>query len=355
MKTPTLRKIAEACKVNVSTVSRALNNSSKIAPETRVQILRRARELGWKPNPLASAYMSHLRSTREPTHQGNLAFLVAFRELWNPESLPDYHKQVFAGAKARAESQGFSLEAIWLREVNFDMQRLSRLLRNRGVMGVILHGGDLKDEEFARFDWPSFALATWGFSIQSPRIHRAAHHMAHGMRLALTKIRTLGYSRIALAIAERQDELTDHAALSCFYDQQKPVSRLIKIYDGYTLEKQKRLQQWIHKVNPDVILGDEAVWGAIGGMKLRVPEDLAFVSPHWSAEWPDVAGIDHLPYVIGTNVVDLVTGQIIRNERGIPSIPKILFHEGVWRDGRSLPSKKSAAVRRAGGQAKSKR
>jgi LacI family transcriptional regulator len=344
MRTPTLRKIAAACGVNVSTVSRALNNSSKIAPETREAILKKARELGWKPNPLASAYMSHLRSGREPTHQGNLAFLVAFREIKTGGELPEYHKLVFAGAKARAESQGFSIEPIWLRDVGFDMVRLSKLLKNRGVMGVILHGGDLKDDDFARFDWNSFALATWGFSLQKPLIHRAAYHMAHGMRLAHSKIRSFGYTRIALAMAERQNELTDHAAPSYFHDGQlkSKYPRLIKLYDGYTTEAQKELQRWLLKIKPEVVVGDEWVWNAIQGTKMRIPDDVAFVSPHWSSEWPLLAGIDHLPYVIGTNVVDLVTGQIIRNERGIPSIPKLLYNEGVWRDGATLPAKRKS-------------
>lgn len=342
MKIPTLRKIAAACGVNVSTVSRALNNSNKIAPETRDEILKRARELGWKPNPYASAYMSHLRSTRDPAHQGNLAFLIAFKDEYKTAAeLPEYRKLVYAGAKARAESQGFLIEPIWLRDVNFDMIRLSRLLKNRGVVGVIMEGGNLKDEEFARFDWNSFALATWGFSIRQPRIHRAALHMAFGMRLALSRIRALGYSRISLALSKRHDELADYAARSYFYDEQTKsiATRLIKIYDGFSLEVRRDLERWIRKTKPDVIVGDELVWQAITAMKLRIPEDISFVSPHWSSEWPEIAGIDHLPYVIGTNVVDLVTGQIIRNERGIPNIPKLLFHEGAWRDGRSLPAK----------------
>lgn len=50
---PTIKDIAKAAKVSVTTVSRALNNYSDVNPETKKKILQIASELGYSPNMAA--------------------------------------------------------------------------------------------------------------------------------------------------------------------------------------------------------------------------------------------------------------------------------------------------------------
>ena len=52
MKHPTLKDIAQALHTSVSTVSRAMNDAHDINKETKERILKKARELGYKPNPI---------------------------------------------------------------------------------------------------------------------------------------------------------------------------------------------------------------------------------------------------------------------------------------------------------------
>ena len=54
MKKPaSLIDVARRAKVNISTVSRTINQTGKIGPETQARVLKAMRELGYKPNRVA--------------------------------------------------------------------------------------------------------------------------------------------------------------------------------------------------------------------------------------------------------------------------------------------------------------
>ena len=59
----TLKDVAKLACVDVSTVSRALNNTSYVHPDTKARVYAAAKELGYHPNIMAQA----LRRGEDPT------------------------------------------------------------------------------------------------------------------------------------------------------------------------------------------------------------------------------------------------------------------------------------------------
>lgn len=59
----TLKDVAKKANVNISTVSRALNNSVYVHPDTKAKICAAAKELGYTPNPVAQALRQGKRNT----------------------------------------------------------------------------------------------------------------------------------------------------------------------------------------------------------------------------------------------------------------------------------------------------
>ena len=55
----TIKDIAEKLKISVSTVSRALKDNHEISAKTRKKVQDLAKQLGYKPNPLAVALKTH--------------------------------------------------------------------------------------------------------------------------------------------------------------------------------------------------------------------------------------------------------------------------------------------------------
>ena len=166
------------------------------------------------------------------------------------------------------------------------------------------------------------------------------------MRLALQKIRVLGYRRIALILSEDQDRLADYSFFSCFHGEEKVQARGERLCSfrlpswESTPALRKKIRRWIELHRPEVIMGERAVWEAIQEMGWKVPGDVAYVSLFWSSVWPQAGGVDQCPEVIGANTVDLVATQLLNNERGIPATSKLLVNEGRWRDGPSIPPAK---------------
>lgn len=341
MKTPTVREIAKACGVSAATVSRALSNSPLLSEETRKMVQEKAQGLGWAPNPLSSIYMSHLRSTRPLSYRATLAYLVPYTD---PAFFVEYHKRHCQGAMSRAASLGYQLDVLWLKDFGYNMRKLNSFLKARGIPGVVINSGELEAEVFAEFDWDSFAIASWGFSLETPHLHQAGFYYIQGMRLLMDKLLALNYIRIAMVMSEASNRFSGYALLPFFnrLELHPPRSGLwLKSYHHQSWHsnrtERRKLQVWLQKYRPEVVIGETLAWEAIAEMGWKVPDDIAFASPNWSELWSHVAGIDHLPEVIGANSVELVADQLNRNDRGIPLHPKLIVSEGVWRDGASVP------------------
>ncbi len=338
---PTIRSIAKACGYSHSTVSRALTNKSSIPTATREKILKTAKSLGWKPNPLVAAYVAHRRASGTMSYQATLAYLLT------NEDLTDFPRNGYIythlqGAKARGKELGYVIEPLWFRDVDYNVDRMSRMIRSRGIPGVIIpHIQYLKEDDLTDFDWSSFAVATSGFTITKPGLARSGFYWSHGVRLALKRIEEYGYRHVGLVMSEYHEPLSDYSLSSEFYHREKNT-RPGELYQSYIVPESTKdviqsIQEWLIEHHPQVVIGFHDTWLAISRLNWRIPDDIAFVSPHWSSPWPQIAGINQCWEAIGANAVELVVTQLNANERGIPTVPRHLLNEGYWVDGESFP------------------
>jgi LacI family transcriptional regulator len=119
----TIREVARAAGVGISTVSRALNNSGPVHTDTKEKILRIAIELGFRPNAVAKSMVT--RST------GTLGLLIP--DLRNP-----YFPAVTRGVEDMAARHGFT---VMLGNSDNDPTRewkFIRTLLDKQVDGIIL-------------------------------------------------------------------------------------------------------------------------------------------------------------------------------------------------------------------------
>jgi LacI family transcriptional regulator len=335
---PTLRDIAAAANVSLSTVSRALRNYHRLSPQTCQRIQALAESMGYKPNPMVSALMTHKRRSSTPADWQTLAFVTAYPSRNGWKEAPIF-VEFFEGARQRAEGYGYRLEEFWLREPRMTSRRFSQILYTRGVQGVLLPPLPASVGHLS-LDWQHFCVAAIGYTMTRPQIHRAVHNNLFGMQLLLRQLQKLGYRRIGLAMHTALDirvGRTWSAGFAQYLLSQRPKNRVQPFLVKESQFKEPQFAAWLKSEQPDAVVTAHTtvlMWMQRAG--IQVPEDAGFAILDRPGSLPHISGINQNSAAIGAAAVDLIVGQINRNERGVPTLPKITMINGYWVSGSTL-------------------
>jgi len=339
-KVPTIREIAAACGVNHSTVSRALSGSSLVAGQTKDRVLKQARLMGWKPNPLASAYLSHLRSTRQPNYQATLGLIFDRPIRPGETTLPASIHDQFERTRQRADSFGFKLDVYHLQKEKLNTRQLNRILIARNIPGIILHGFG-PPENLSGLEWERYAVVEKKNHISGPQFHRVAVNAHRGFYLMLCKAFSLGYKHVGVVVSKQYDLQIDHGVLfpiTYAKDHLRPDQSLqTLVLPAHSPKESGNIKRWLQKTRPEIVIGVDLVWNTIRDMGWKIPGDIAFINVDRRANFPHTAGFNQRIEVQLEKAMDLLISQINTNQRGIPEDPILQLVEGCWEDGPSAP------------------
>lgn len=335
---PTLQDVARRAGVTAMTASRALRNQRHVAAATRRKILEAAEHLGYRPNPMVVALMSGIRSRRQSAGFQILAFLTAFetRDGWWKRfpTIARFHE----GARVRADQLGFKLEHFWVNEPGVNPARLSQILHARGIQGVVLAPAPTAGQRLD-LDWDRFAGASLEFAFEQPKLHRASNDQFETVRLALAKAREAGCSRLGVVMQARDDErVNNHYRAAVLVDSD--LHRTSRNIPPLLVAKPEfpAFRRWFEAHRPDAVISNASEpldW--MRKLKVRVPAAASFIHVNLLPEMRGkFAGVDQRSDLVGQAAVDIVAGQINRNERGVPASPRMTLVESDWVDGPTL-------------------
>lgn len=345
----TLKMVAAEAGVHYSTVSLALNGHPSIPPATREHIRDVAERMGYRPDPLLASLVAYRMRKRRPTSQGVLGWV----DMW-PSGLGGrrLYPALWAGAAGRAERLGWKLEEFQSASLGIGPERLSRMLRSRGIDGLLIP--PMPGERTAlELEWAAFSAITIGTTLGSPHLHRVLPHQVHNMQMLMRTLRDMGYARPGLAFDHTLNERTLHYWSAAYLDAQTtlPKARRVAPFEIRSDDKGSGLLAWVGRWRPDVIIATRAaeVRLALEKAGMRIPSDIGIVSPafpteSWRAagELPDgLSGIDERFDIIGATAVDTLVGLIHRHERGVPEHAMHIMIEGRWTPGRSVASRRA--------------
>ena len=346
LESPTIETIAKRACVAKSTVSLALRNSPKLLEATRMKIQGIAHDLGYKPNPLVSAQMAHIRRSKPLKKVTTIGFLNTWydearkkRIKW--EVMGRFHR----GVKKRSEELGFQFEPLEFDTSVFSRKRIEQILESRNIDGIVLSPLKRSTAEF-EIDWSPYALASIGYFESFGNIHRVFYDNFKSTEMVLEIAQARGYKRIGF-ITNREGEKRAGRLWSagflefqsrCIPDEdQIPMLRLDSAEAELAHTEIKRIENWYREYKPDIIVSFlNRAYDCLESIGLRSPEDFGYISLLWSKELGDVAGYCQCMEKVGATAVDIVADRLFQNNRGMPDYPSSTLLTGEFIEGRTL-------------------
>ena len=320
---PSITTIAAAAGVSAMAVSYALRGSGHVSAATRRRILREARRVGYRPDPLLTHLMSHVRSRRLRHTQANLGLLAINDD--------DYTRQLIAGVERRAGQLGFVVDKINVDPFADNPAGLTRMLLARGITGLLLPPGRVPRSLAGLLDWTQFATVAMSYSITEPRFHRVVPHHFHNATLALRVLREHGYRRPAFAFDGGVTVRANHAYTGALAAD-AAVAGTTPLPPFVGTEGLRGLAAWTRAHRPDALLitGTRMIETALlPELGEAAVKRLGLAVMHRDPRRP-VAGIDQKIDVLGATAVNTLVAQLHRQERGAPADPVVSMIEGAW-------------------------
>lgn len=328
--------VAEKAGVSVSTASLALRNDPRVTEETRLHVEEVARILGYYPHPLLGSMMQDVRSGKKERQKLSIVYLDNLKKEGHWKEVASY-AATYEGARRRAEQLGYDFELIWARAPKLSSKRLSDILWNRGVDGIIL--GPSEEPHLAiDLDWDRFSTVAISYDVVGGPFHRVTNNHYLSIRLAVEVAKQLGYRRVGLFIEAHQNARVNNVYsnyMAAYNSRVEDSDRVAPCFmDGYEKED---LLSWLEQEKPDVVLSlSRFVYEWMVEAGWRVPKDIGFSLIDRQPTDGVCCGVDQRTEYIGQSAVDLVTTLLRTYQKGVADVPLHLLSEGRWHQGSTL-------------------
>jgi DNA-binding LacI/PurR family transcriptional regulator len=320
-----LNHIAAALNVSAMTVSRALRGQAGVSPALRERVRATAVKLGYRPDPTLHRLMTHLRSGK--TRRAS-AVLCAVTDIPS-RTEPAYCTRLRRQATARARELGFVLSVLRIGAEASSWDTLPRVLRARGVEGVLLLPMS-RPLSIAAASLNDFSVVAATSSVTMPLFHRVTPDHAANARMLVAQLVAQGHRRIGFVGTTTHSQRTHDAFPSAiaWHHTQLGVRCAPMIHPPETVP---RLATWLKTEKPDVVvIGRPAdlvhYRTELARTRLAPVWVLAGVLPSGS----DLSGLDEHHDLIGSAAVDALAGLVARGERGTPAVPTTISLPGEW-------------------------
>ena len=318
--------IARAAGVSLMTVSYAMRDRPEVSVAERRRIRALAEKIGYRPDPLLTHLMAHLRAHRTPKTSANLAVLTMLDAT--------FVRRLITGATARAGRLGYNLDCVDARAIANNPRTLTRMLLARGVTGVLLAPAEDPAGYSGLLDWRNFAAVAMTYSLVEPHVNRVVtHHYDNAVR-TFALLTDKGFRRIGLAMTRDMEFRANHSYSGAYYRMLpmsgQPSPPLLFLDEG----SPGAIARWFAKYQPDAVVLANANHlndSILPQITRAVANRTAFVCLDHDEAYR-VSGIDQLFETIGSHAVDTLVAQLHRNERGLPENPTVTMVEGQWLD-----------------------
>jgi len=189
----TIRDVATLAGVSHQTVSRVINNSDRVTPETRRRVEAAIEELGYRPSRLAQSLVTQKTRT--------VGLVVA--DITNP-----FFFEVARGVQDAALEQGYNVFVCNTDDNPLGEKNILSLLASQEVDGVIMATASSSDEELLTFLDNYKPIVIINREIDHPKASIVNVDICKGAKLAIEHLIERGHQNIGMLTHEGHDPNT---------------------------------------------------------------------------------------------------------------------------------------------------
>ncbi|HEY8464156.1 MAG TPA: LacI family DNA-binding transcriptional regulator [Bacillota bacterium] len=310
----TIKDIARECHVSVMTVSRALNDSKGISPQTRERILRYCNENGYVPNFAARSLI--LKKT-------NMIGLLV------PDIASQYYAAVIKGVSSFLDRIGYGLIVCNSDRNKSNEVKYLDFLSQKRVDGIILIATKPRREEYLPLLKRKIPLVLIDNYIEGLEVSFVENDNYSGGKQVISHMVNQGYRRIGVILGDAQSTASNERLkgyLDVLQEHHLPVNSQIIVHSNATFNAGFQLTPLLLKQKVDAIFAvNDTV--AMGVMKycyvngIRIPTELGL------AGYDDIEQSFMLPIPLTTvhqrkYTLGQKAAEILMNEILMPDVPK---------------------------------
>lgn len=310
----TIKDIAKALDVSISTVSRALKDNPEISLKTRELIKKTAKDMNYRPNPIAVA----LKTSKSHT----IGIIV-------PKIVNTFYAAVVEGIEEVADKHGYQ---VFVSSTNEDFQKEKKYVNaylNSRADGVILslsRGTEDFDhiQHLQDLGVPTVLFDRTTKNLKIPRVvtddaqaaYKAVTHLINGGAKNIAMLSGPKHLLIGRNRARGYKNALEKEGIS--FDPE------LVVHSDFTIEKaQAAAKELLENKEVDAIfcLNDDLAIGAIYAAKelgLKIPTELAIVGFYNSKRSrymnPSISTVDLNPHEVGVLTAGLLFEQITSGE-----------------------------------------
>lgn len=184
----TIKDIAKAAGVSVTTVSRALNGYSDVNAKTRERIEQTARDLKYSPNSLARSLVMNKSRT--------IGLLVS--ELNRSGAKDMFTYEVMCGINDAASDVGYDLILFSTNSVKQKQKSYTQLCRERQVEGVIMQGIKRDDPYIDEVIESNIPCVFVDVDVEGEYVGYVTTDNVFGAQMAVKHLLNLGHTKIGM-------------------------------------------------------------------------------------------------------------------------------------------------------------
>lgn len=310
----TIKEVAKAADVSISTVSKVMNDAPTISDATKERVRKIMQELNYYPNNIARSFVQ--QSSK------NIGIVIELQRHY--AFLNSHIYEILGGIESILSQKGYTVTLLNTHSLGNDLENYEKLVREKRVDGMIIQVSHLTQALSKRFDELHFPYIVIGEPDFDSNLCWIDINNKSAGEIAVNHLVNEGYKRIAFIGSSS----TDNICLNRLKGYKAALSKAgHTITPEYIIQSPTALQDGALLVDqlldlptpPDSIicLNNFIASGVLTGIKkrgLHIPSDIALVSfdnyPLAMFTDPKLTVVDNDVFELGTHAANILLNKI---------------------------------------------